>query len=185
MAKQVSSINVLANPSGRLAVGVIDLQLHGARVIATNAYQNLAASGGIVASNSTPILERTNGATDIAQRLNWAATVVNEIQFPAIARPFDLDPTANVTVNLLIDKNTNTDTSAVVQVKFFPGIGGTDAGGNSAAINTTTATVYSVSIAAANIGTFPGMWNVALVPGTHANDAIRLYGAWLQYGKRA
>lgn len=155
------------------------LDLLSGRILSGNDFQNTAATGGLPTKNTAPILERINAATDIATRLAWAATVVAEYQFPPIPLPPEAVASGNaISVNLLISKDTNTDNAAVVAVKGFMGIGGSNLGGNTAALATASITKYSVSLTPATA--YPSMLNVALVPGTHANDAIRLHAAWLE-----
>ena len=50
------------------AKGFIPLDITALREIATNDIQNLAAHGGLLASDSDPALARVNGATDKAHR---------------------------------------------------------------------------------------------------------------------
>lgn len=164
-----------------LGLGYINLPIDGLRQLATNDYLNLAGVGGILATDSTPLIQRVNGATDISARVVWAATVVDEVQWAGIAYPPDIDDTANVTVNLLVSKDTNTDTAAVIGVKAFEGIGDANMGGDTSALSVATLTKKTVTLTGANIGTYPNFMNIALVPGAHANDAVRLHAAWLEY----
>jgi Uncharacterized conserved protein (DUF2190) len=167
-----------AKLSATLKTGTIKLDLFSARALATNATQNAAAIGGLLASDTTPILQRVNGATDIAARLNWAATVVTEVQFAPVHLPYDLDVTQPVLVKLAIAKDANTDTAAVVAVKAFQGVGGSNLGGNTAALAAATLAVKSVSL---TVSANEVPLAIALVPGAHADDAVYLYDAWLEY----
>lgn len=167
-----------------LATGYIPLDMTTGKIIVTNALQ-ATTEGMLPDTNTDPILLRINGATDKAHRLDWAATSVVEFDFAPFAYPVDLDDTAAVVVKLLISKNTNTDTTATVAVSYFEGIGDTNAGGNTAALNATAITQYTVSVTAANVGVYPNVAKIGLIPSAHGTDAIRLHGAWIEYTRKS
>ncbi len=174
-----------AKLTSTLAKGMIHLPLAEARLISTNdiAAKN-ATDGGLLSLDTAPTFKRINGATDKNSRIAWAATGVVPIQW-TVNYPPDLDDTANVTVKLLVGKDGNTDTGAVLGVAYFEGVGDTNAGGNTAAITETTGqNAKTVTIAAANVGAYPATATIEITPGTHANDAIYLYGAWLEYTRK-
>lgn len=162
--------------------GFINLDLSSARILSTNAVQN-TTEGGVPDGNTDPILARVNGATDIALRLNWAANSVVELQFAPVMLPPDVDDAGNLSVVLMIAKGSNTDTAAVVGVKIFQGVGDSNAGGNTAALAVSTLAKYTVTMAASDLGAYPSFLNVSIVPGAHANDAIYLYAAGIEYDR--
>jgi len=163
--------------------GHIQLDLSSARIIAANVIQDLS-EGGFADGNTSPSLQRVNGATDKALRIIWAAGDSAELQFAPVMYPPDLDDSSDVTIKLLMAKGSNTDTAAVVAVAAFEGVGDTDMGGNTAALAVSTLASYSRTLAAANIGAYPSFLNLSLIPGTHASDAIYLYGAAVEYVKK-
>lgn len=163
--------------------GYIPIDITAAREIAANDIQALAAHGGLLAVDSVPDLYRENAATDKALRVEWKAGEQDEIQFPPIAWPPDLDPTADVSVHLMVSKSGNVDNAAVIGVNAFEGIGDTNMGGDTAALATAAITEYFRVLAHADIAGHPGMLNLALIPGVHANDAVRLHAAWVEYQK--
>lgn len=171
-----------AKLTATLATGFLALPLAEAREVATNAIQNLAAHGGILAVDSTPILERVNGATDKQLRIDWAASNSDEITWSVMSPP-DLDDAAAVTVKILAASAGATN-SPVVAVGFFEGVGDTNAGGNTAAVTGTTPAVYSVAIAHGDIAAAPQPWAISLVPAAHTTDAVYLYGAWIEYTRK-
>jgi hypothetical protein len=168
------------------APGTVNVDISSAREIAGDAIQNLAAVGGLLASDSVPSLTRVNAATDKALQVSWAATEVDEIALPPIAWPVDLDPAADVIVHLLLTKNGNTDNAAVIGVNAFEGWGDANFGGNTQALNVAANTMFDaqVTLAHANIAGSPNVLNLAIIPGAHANDAIRLHGVYLEYTRR-
>lgn len=137
--------------------------------------------GGLPDGNTAPSLQRVNSATDKALRVIWAATSVVEVQFAPVAIPPDYDNAQDMEVHLLVGKGSNTDTAAVIDVQAWSGLGDTEMGGNTAALATATITEYSRALTGANVGAHPGFLNLGLVPGAHDNDALHLYGAWLEY----
>lgn len=169
--------------SALLKTGFIPLDITALRDIASNAIQNLAAHGGLMAADSTPLLARVNGATDKALRVVWAASDSNEAQFPPVPKPPDLDSSQPLTIHLLAAMEAANDTPTI-DVQVFDGIGDTEMGGATAAITGTTLTEYSVTVAAANLGAHPGFLNVSLVPGAHTNDDLYLYAAWIEYTRK-
>lgn len=159
--------------------GFIPLDLSVGRILSGGATQNAAANGGLTASDSAPIYQRVNGATDQALRLNWAAGVTSAVTW-SFPYPPDLDADQNLTVHILAAMSgaTNTPTMGIA---YFEGVGDADAGGNTAAITGTTVAEYTVTIVAANLGTQPNFAAVTLTPGTHATDAVFLYALWAEY----
>jgi len=166
-----------------MATGFIPLDITTIKLTNTNAIIN-TTEGGFPDGNTTPLLERVNGATDIALRVTWAANVVTECQFPPIPKPPDLDGAADLTFHMMLAKGSNTDNAAVVGVKIFDGVGDTDAGGNTAALAASTLAEKTVTLAHANLADAPGFLNISVTPGVHANDAIYLYAAWIEYTRK-
>jgi hypothetical protein len=162
--------------------GYIPLDLTVARELAAGATQNAAANGGILASDTTPILQRVNGATDQALRINWAAGNSDVITW-SFSYPPDLDDTQALEVHLLAAM-AGTTNGTTIAVAYFEGVGDTDAGGATAAVTGTAVAEYSRTIAASDIGAHPNFAAVSLTPGTHGTDAMFLYHAWIEYTKK-
>jgi hypothetical protein len=170
-----------AKLTASLATGFIPLSLAQAREIATNDIPNGAANGGLLASDTTPILKRLNGATDKKQVIEWAASNNDEIvwDFPY---PPDLDDAAAIEVHLLARMGGATDTP-VIAVSYFEGVGDSNAGGNTAALSATLAEL-TVSIAHANVGAAPNAASIGIAPGAHTNDTVQLLAAWIEYTRK-
>jgi len=163
-----------------LRTGVIHLPLAQAREIATNDIIDAAGIGGILSKDSTPILERINGATDKALQIKWAASNSDEIQWQ-VHLPLDVDKTSPLYVKLKAKMAGATDTPTIA-VAFFKGIGDSNAGGATAALSATAATVQR-KIAAADHGG-EGAATVTLIPGAHTTDALHLYDVWIEYTRK-
>lgn len=163
--------------------GHIQLNLASAIIIAADVVQN-TTEGGRADGNTSPSLQRVNSATDKALRMIWAAGNSAEVQFAPVMLPPDLDDASDVTVKLMMAKDTNTDTAAVVGISAWQGVGDTNMGGNTAALAVSTLASYSRTLAAADIAAYPSFLNISIIPGTHASDAIYLYAAAIEYVKK-
>lgn len=172
----------LTDQRGDAIKGFIPLSLAEAREVATNATINAAGNGGLLASDSTPIFQRVNGATDKQLRLNWAAANVDEITWQ-FAYPPDLDDTQAVEVHVLAAMAGATDTPTLT-ISYFEGVGDTDAGGATAAVTGTTMAEYSRTIAAGDVGAAPNVASVSLIPGAHGTDALHVYAVWVEYTRK-
>ncbi len=168
---------------GDAVKGFIPLSLADAREVVTNATVNAAGNGGLLASDTTPIFERVNAATDKALRLNWASSNVDEITW-SFAYPPDLDDTATLEVHVLAAMAGASDTPTLA-VGYFEGVGDTNVGGATAAVTGTTVAEYSRTIAAADVGAAPNVASVSLVPGAHGTDALYIYAAWIEYTRKS
>jgi len=171
---------VAAMLSTTLKTGFIPLDINSVRIIGSNVIGN-TLDGIVPDGNTAPSLQRVNSSTDKALRLIWAASSSIEVQFAAVPKPPDLDGGANLTVHLLVAKDTNTDNTVTIDVQVFDGIGDTECGAETAAIATASLTEYSATVTAANLGDHPGFLNISLIPGAHTVDAIWLYAAWIEY----
>ncbi len=161
-------------------IGKLDLNLGSLREIVTNDIDTSANHGGILTSDSTPTYARVNGATDKALRVSWASSNSDEVQFPPMFMPPDLDETQDVIIHLLARMSGATDTPTI-DVQVFDGIGDTEMGGATAALSSTLAEL-TVTISAADISGHPtGFLNISLVPGAHTTDILELYAAWAEY----
>jgi hypothetical protein len=166
--------------SSTLKTGFCPLPLTTWRLIASNDIgAKNAVDGGTISLDTSPLLKRVNGATDKQLKIHWTEGTAIEITNSFIYPP-DLDATAAVTVKILAAMAGAVDTP-VVTVGYWEGVGGSTVGGNTAAVTGTTPAVYSVAIAHANVSAPPQAASVTLVPGTHATDAVILYGAWIEY----
>jgi len=158
----------------------LPLDIAALRLIASNDIDTTANHGGIITSDSTPALARVDGATDKALFVNWVLGNVDEVQFPPLFMPPDLDAATDLTIHLLAKMSGATDTPTI-DVQVFDGIGDTEMGGATGALSNSLAEL-SVTIANANVSGHPtGFLNVALIPGTHGTDAVELYAAWMEY----
>lgn len=142
---------------------------------------NIAANGGILASDTTPLLEGINDATDGCQRLVWAASnndqIVNSIPLPP-----DLDPDKPLILKMRIASGGTTDAVGFTLDSFF-NEGDTKVSDTSGTNQTTTITVVTATIAAADIPAGVETITMGLTPVAHTTDTLNLTRTGLYYTK--
>ena len=168
-----------AKLTATMATGFIPLPLTQWREMGTNEIQNLAAHGGILAVDSTPILQFTNGDTDSAIRLSWVATDVKAITTQTPLPP-DLDVTGDVVLHMRAAMNNTNDTPVIDADSFF-NEGDTKVSDASAAITGATVAEYTITIAAADVPAGAQTLSIEITPAAHGTDALYVYATWLEY----
>lgn len=126
-------------------------------------------------------LETVNGDTDSQIRLTWPASNSNPVAFNTPLPP-DLDPSDPILLNLYTDMSGSTDTPVVAADTYF-NVGDTKVEDNSSAVGATP-DVATITIAAADIPTWPLVMACELTPGAHATDDLHLYALWLEYTRK-
>lgn len=162
--------------------GYVGINLHDFREVdADGDVGNAAAIGGVLASDTTPIM--LGIGTTAAQAISWAATVVDKVATGGVGLPNDFDDTAPAYLDLFLTMGGATDTPAFTVVTNWDGgadVSDTATGAAGTAIQTATAT-----IAASDIPASSRVFSVMLTPSAHGNDAINLLGARLRYRRKA
>lgn len=128
---------------------------------------------------TTPVLDMTNGDTDSALRLLWAATNVDPIIFQ-VPLPPDLDEAAVVEVHLRAAMEAANDTPVINADSYF-NEGDTKVEDASAAITGTTPAEYTITIAAADVPAGAQTLTVELTPAAHGTDDLYVYAIWIEY----
>lgn len=158
--------------------GCIDVPLSAFREVdADGDVDNAAANGGVLASDTTPVLEGA-GSTN-AQRLAWATGNADRIA-ASVSCPPDMDGTANVIVQFIVASagTTNSFDTAVLVTNWNGGADVTDALTDTA---TTAVKVAPGTVAAADVADTPLTVTVSLTPPTHATDILYCYGCRILY----
>lgn len=163
--------------SGNLNRGVIDL-LPLLREITAGDIPAAASNGGLLAKDTTPILEIDSSIL----RLNWAASN-SDVVGCAIMSPQDLDKSQVVTLKIRAKMASTTDTPTIAVL--FKEDGGSDLGGATAALSDSYQEVTRDITVTADppVGTYKP-WLITLTPGAHTTDALYLTGCWLEYTKK-
>lgn len=141
----------------------------------------IAVNGGILASDTTPLLEGINGATDGCQRLVWASSngdqIVNSIPLPP-----DLDTAKPVVLHARISSGSTTDAVGFTLDSFF-NEGDTKVADTTGTNQTVTPAEVVASIAASDVPNGAQTITMGLTPVAHTTDTLNLMATWLTYTK--
>jgi hypothetical protein len=190
MVLQVDSVQgvlVAAGPSvtgpagadGTVGAGNVGVSLMSLRECsATGDVLNIAGNGGVLASDTTPILR---GDANNSQEISWATGNVDPLVVE-IPIPTDLDDTQNVTLALQVYSGTTDAATMGVATSWDGGAEVTDSADDS---GTKSASRHEITatIAAADVPVNPKTVTLRLTPPTHATNAIQLCGVQLRYAK--
>jgi len=158
--------------------GFIPLSLNGLREVGTGAVGNIAANGGLLASDTTPVLAPINGATDSCQNVVWAAANVDPVMFQT-ALPPDL-AAADIVLHVRI-KSAGTTNAVGFGVDSWFDEGDTKVVDTTTTNQTATWAEKIATIAAADIPAGAQTMTVVLTPVTHGTDIMYLSALWLEY----
>jgi len=142
-----------------------------------------ASPGGMLGSDSNPILARVNGATDKALRVEWVADDVAEVQFPPVPLPPDLDAAEDVILHFMVQRDTGTN-GCQIDVDAYEGISDTKVEVATTALTTTNVTEVTATLGAGDIAGHPNFLSLTLTPQAHAADALYLYAAAIEYTRK-
>lgn len=164
--------------------GDIPISLYDFREVSSGGdVSNIAGNGGLLASDTTPILR---GDAAESQELAWAAAN-QDIIAAQFTLPRDFDGAKDVLVELWV--YTDNTGGGGIEAATFTVETSWDGGAvvSDTATDTTPAvTIHKISatIAAADIPDSPSLLTLMLTPGTHANDPTQLVAARITYQKK-
>lgn len=173
------------------AKGIIDVPLWAWREVTSNDITNIAGIGGVLATDSTPALEYTNGDTDSTLRLLWAVSNSDPI-VTQFSIPWDMDRTQPLLFKAIGLMGSTEDTPVLALDTYFKaeGVAATaKIEDNSTAFSDAEAAVVA-TIAAADFpevaATVPMSCTVEVTPGAHttASNTITVYQTWFEYTKK-
>lgn len=162
--------------------GFIPLSLMQFREAATMAVGNAAANGGVLASDTTPILQPINGATDGCQELVWAASN-NDAVITTVALPPDLDDTADLVLHTRTVSGGTTNAVGFTVDTWF-NEGDTKVTDTSETNQTTSWAEKITTIAAADVPSGAQTITISLTPVAHTTDTMAMSAAWLEYKRK-
>ena len=142
----------------------------------------IAANGGILASDTTPILEAINAATDGCQRISWANANNDQI-VTSIPLPPDIDTSKALILHTRIASISTNDAVGFTVDTFF-NEGDTKVVDTSATNQTATFGEKLTTIAAADIPTTAQTMTIGLTPVAHTTDYMYLTATWLEYTRK-
>lgn len=152
-------------------------------VDATGDVANIAANGGVLASDTTPVLDAV--ATSNEQEILWATGNVDAIGV-SIVLPRDFDDTADATIDLVVSSGTTNAATIVCASAWSAGAAGTEVSDSTSDTATKSATPHTLSITI-DKGDMPAgsrRATVRLTPPTHATDTISLYATGIAYKRK-
>jgi hypothetical protein len=164
------------------ASAFIPVPLATVRELATGTHPNAAGNGGLLASDTTPILSAVNGDTDGAWRLAWAASNSDSIGFQ-VPLPADLNDAASVVIHFRAAMAGTTDTPVISADSYF-NEGDTKVEDDSDAVTGATYAEYTITIAHGDVPAGAQTLSVELTPGAHTTDALYLTALWVTYTRK-
>lgn len=178
-----------------LRTGFINLPLTSWR-ITDNANTNvglvaataLIGSGGIGGIDGEPALTRVNAATDKQTKIMWLDAKLDPIWNDFVLPP-DLDSEQPLVFKCIASMSGTNNATSILTLSYFEnGVGtyaaDTDAGGATAAIATAAPALYTVTIAASNVGDPPAHVSVDLTPTSPGTDSMNLWATWFEYTRK-
>ncbi len=141
---------------------------------------NITANGGILASDTTPILQSNSPGSDgdNAQRVAWAASNSDPIVFQCALHP-DFDTTKDLVLHFRIKSAGTTDAQGFTVESWFND-GDTKITDTTGTNGTTTTAEVTATIAAADIPTGAQTLTFTIAPVAHTTDICYLYGLWFE-----
>ena len=159
----------------------IDVSLHSLREVdASGDVGAIAANGGILASDTTPIMR---GDANESLEISWATGNVDPVQFQ-ITLPKDFDGSEDVTLDLEVYSGSTDAATFTVETSWNGGTQVSDSADDSAT-KSATPHVVTATIAAADVPDAARRVTVALTPAAHATNTIQIVGVRLNYKKSA
>ena len=141
---------------------------------------NIAANGGILASDTTPVLDAINAATDGCQRLLWASSNVDQIIYQLVLPP-DFAPGTDVVLHYRI-LGVGTDSMGFTVDTFWNELD-TKIVDTSTTYATAAWAEKTATIANADIPADARTLTIGLTPVGHGNDAMAISCIWLTGAK--
>jgi hypothetical protein len=166
----------------KTAQGFVPIPLQSFREVASGVVGNIAANGGVLASDTTPILTSINAGTDGCQVIHWAASN-NDIIAVSVPLPPDLDDAQAVDVHFRIVSAGTTDAVGFT-VSAWLNEGDTKVDAVSTTNQTATWAEKSASIGGSDIPAGGQTMTIFLTPVAHTTDTMRMSACWLEYTKK-
>lgn len=150
------------------------LSLHNWREADANADVGaIAANGGILASDTTPIMRGASSL--ITQEISWAASNSDPI-VAQVTLPEDFDGRSEVIFEFWVNSGTTDAVSFTVATSWDGGATVSDTSSSDTATKSATTHKVTATVAAADIPDNAAFLTVLLTPGAHTTNAIQLQG---------
>lgn len=141
---------------------------------------NIAAIGGLLASDSTPALSGTG--TTVSQQISWVAGNTDQVLID-VPLPEDFDGRDDALLELLVSSGT-TDLASFTVLTSWDGAANVSDPATDSAASASFHKIYA-RIAASDIPDLCSTVSVALTPAAHATNPIVLKSARLLFTQRA
>jgi len=156
----------------------IPLSLHSFREIAEagGAVSNIAGNGGVLASDTTPILGVN---ANESQQISWATGNVDPIgcQF---SLPNDFDGSQDVLIELWVNSGTTDAATFSIESGWDGGALVTDSASDAATLSATTHKITAI-VAAADIPDSAAFLTLEMRPAAHATNTVQLLACRISY----
>jgi hypothetical protein len=159
--------------------GFIPVSLMSLREVSTMAVGNIAANGGVLASDTTPVLAPINGATDGCQTVSWVASNNDVVAFQ-VALPPDIDDAADLVIHFRI-KSAGTTNAVGFTVSCWINESDTKVDLTSTTNQTATWAEKIATLTAADVPSGAQTITVGLTPVAHTTDIMYLSAIWIEY----
>jgi len=161
--------------------GFINIPLTSLREVSAGlAVGNTAANGGLLASDTTPILAPIGGSpVDGCQCLDWANSNNNVVLFQT-ALPPDLDDGADLVIHMRTKSGGTSNAVGFTSACYF-NEADTAVADTSETNQTTSWAEKIITIAAADVPSGAQTLTCALTPVAHTTDHLYLSALWIEY----
>jgi len=160
--------------------GFIPIPLATLREAAAFAVGNIAANGGLLASDTTPVLgPATASPLDGCQVVTWAASNNDPVIFQ-IPLPPDLDDAADIVIHTRI-KSAGTTNAVGFTCDAYFNEGDTLVEDTGETNQTATWAEKIITIAAADVPAGAQTLSVSLTPAAHTTNAMYMSALWIEY----
>jgi hypothetical protein len=142
---------------------------------------NIVANGGLLASDTTPVLSGT--ASTVSQQILWAASNVDQILVD-ISLPEDFDGRDDVLVDLLVASGGTTNPATFTVATNWDGAA---ADISDTATDPAASTTYhwiTATIDRADVPDSPGTVTLALTPAAHGTDTVAIRAVRIRHVPR-
>lgn len=136
---------------------------------------NTSAIGGVLASNTTPVLR--SGSTECFE-VFYAANDVDIVSI-GLSLPEDLDDTSDVFVDLYVQANTTDQAPTFTVLSSWQA--GTQVSDTATAVTSTSIQTITATIASGDVPADTTFVTLQFVPAAHGTSAFQLHGARLRY----
>lgn len=141
---------------------------------------DVAGNGGILASDTTPVLEAINDATDGCQRFVWTSSNNDQI-VTSIPLPPNLDVAKDLILHTRIRSDTNASDAVGFTVDTFFNEGDSKVIDTSETNQTDGWLEKITTIANGDVPAGAQTMTIGLTPVAHTTDAMEMSSSWLEY----